>query len=77
MPIYNVIEYNDNYSKTSGILWQYCRNVPVVDDDGAITDFTEGNATTDPFNLKEKLMGQTGKNSTKKCWDNRTIKIFK
>ena len=53
MPIYNVIEYNDNYSKTSGILWQYCRNVPVVDDDGAITDFTEGNATTDPFNLKK------------------------
>ena len=67
MPIYNVIEYNDNYSRTSGILWQYCRNVPVVDDDGAITDFTEGNATTDPFNLKKKLMGQTGKNDTRKC----------
>ena len=36
-------------------------------DDGAITDFTEGNATTDPFNLKEKLTGQTDKNGTKKC----------
>ena len=25
MPIYNLIEYSDNYSKTSGILQQYCR----------------------------------------------------
>ena len=24
MPIYNLIEYSDNYSKTSGSLWQYC-----------------------------------------------------
>ena len=23
MPLYNVIEYNDNYSKISGSLWQY------------------------------------------------------
>ena len=25
MPMYNLIEYNDNYSKTSGSLWQYCK----------------------------------------------------
>ena len=23
MPIYNLIEYSNNYSKTSGILWQF------------------------------------------------------
>ena len=23
MPIYNLIEYNDNYSDTSGSLWQF------------------------------------------------------
>ena len=23
MPIYNLIEYGNNYSKTSGSLWQY------------------------------------------------------
>ena len=28
MPMYNLIEYNDNYSKTSGSLWQYCRDDP-------------------------------------------------
>ena len=26
MPIYNLIEYSDNYSKTSGSLWQYYKD---------------------------------------------------
>ena len=47
MPLYNLIEYCDNYSKTSGILIPYCRD--------AVTDFSEVNPT-DSFNLKEKLM---------------------
>ena len=25
MPMHNLIEYSDNYSKTSGSLWQYCK----------------------------------------------------
>ena len=28
MPIYNLIEYSDNYSKTSGSLWQYYKDDP-------------------------------------------------
>ena len=63
--MYNSIEYSDNYSKTSGILWQFCRYVPAVDANGAITDFNEANATTDLFNLKVKLTGQTDNNGTK------------
>ena len=27
MPMYNLIEYSDNYSKTSGSLWQYCKDM--------------------------------------------------
>ena len=65
MPMYNLIEYRDNYSKTSGILWQYCRDVPAVNDDDQILDFTEANTTTDSFNLKGKLTDQTGNNGTK------------
>ena len=65
MAMYNLIEYSDNYSKTSGILWQYCRNDPAVYDDGAITDFTGANAITDLFKIKEKITGQTGDNGTK------------
>ena len=28
---YNLIEYSENYSKISWILWQYCRNEQAVD----------------------------------------------
>ena len=28
MPMYNLIEHSDNYSKTSGSLWQYYKNDP-------------------------------------------------
>ena len=27
-PMYNLIKYSDNYSKTSGSLWQYCKDDP-------------------------------------------------
>ena len=30
MLMYNLIEYSDNYSKTSGSLWQYCKDIPAV-----------------------------------------------
>ena len=63
MPMYNLIEYSDDYSKTSGILFQYCRDVPAVDHNGAVTDLTEANAT-DTFNLKEKVTDQTGDKGT-------------
>ena len=28
MPMYHLIEYSDNYAKTSGRLWHYFRNEP-------------------------------------------------
>ena len=43
MPIYNLIEYSDNYSKTSGSLWQYCKDIPAVDNNNAIVNFAENN----------------------------------
>ena len=64
MPMYNLIEYKDDYSKTSGILFQCNSYVPAVDNNGAVTDFTEANVT-DSFNLKVKLTGQTGNNYIK------------
>ena len=53
MPRYNLIEYSDSYSKASGSLWQYCKDIPAVDDNGAIVDFNGANATNS-FNLKNK-----------------------
>ena len=58
MPMYNLIEYSDNYSKTSGSLWQYWKDIPAVDNNGAIVDFKGANAT-DSFNFWTKITGQT------------------
>ena len=34
MPMYNLIEYSDNYPKTSGSLWEYLRDKSALNDDG-------------------------------------------
>ena len=36
MSMYNLIEYSDNYSKTSGSLWQYCKEIPAINNNGDI-----------------------------------------
>ena len=52
----NPVIYNsdsDNYSKTYRSLWQYCKDIPAVNDNGAIVNFNGANAT-DSFNCKAK-----------------------
>ena len=58
MPMYNLIEYSDNYSKTSGSLWQYCKDIPAVNNDGDIVVFNGGN-DTDLLNFKSNIIGKT------------------
>ena len=38
--MYNLIKYSDNYSKTSGSLWQYHRDIQAVNNNGEIVDFS-------------------------------------
>ena len=58
----------DNYLKTSGILWQYCRDDPAIyATNSNIVDFNADNATTDLFKIKEKITSKTGNNDTKRC----------
>ena len=64
MPMYNLIEYRGNYSKTSGSLWQYCKDIPAVDNNNAVVNFNENNIT-DSFNIKAKMTGQTVDDGTK------------
>ena len=64
MPMYNLIEYSDNYSKTSGSLWQYCKDIPTVSNNSNIIDFAENNLA-DLVNFKVKITGRTGDNGTK------------
>ena len=56
--MYSLIEWNDNYSKTSGRLSQYCIEIPAINNEGAIVDLDGGNAT-DSFNFKTKITAQT------------------
>ena len=63
LPIYNLIEYNDNYSKTSGSLWQYRKDIRALNNNNAIIDFTNDNLT-DSFNFKVKMTCQTRDNGT-------------
>ena len=65
MPIYNLIEYSDNYSKTSGILWQYCGDEPALNANNAIVDLSEANDTTNLFKLKKIITGNIGDGGSK------------
>ena len=64
MPMYKLIEYSDNYAKTTGCLWQYCKDIPARNNDDEITEFTLVN-TTDSFKFKAKITGQTEDDGTK------------
>ena len=37
--MYNLIEYGNSYSKTSGILWQYYKAEPVLNNAGTLVNF--------------------------------------
>ena len=48
MPMYNLIEYSNNYSKTSGSLWQYYKDEP-----------NDNLANSESFKSKVKITGST------------------
>ena len=55
MPMYNLTEYSDNYSKTSGGLWQYYRDNP---NDNITQSYS--------FKYKIKITGKTHADDNKK-----------
>ena len=60
MPMYNLIEYSDNYVDTSGSLWDFKRH-EIVDNANLTNDY---NAPS--FKYKASLIGNTETNGTKK-----------
>ena len=46
MPMYNLIEYSDNYSDTSESLWQFKRDESPVTNDGNSDNVTAANSTS-------------------------------
>ena len=55
MPMYNLIEYSDNYVKTSGSLWQYYRDEP-----------NNNLANSELFKFKVRITRKTANNSNEK-----------
>ena len=64
MPMHNLIEYSDAYSKTSGSLQQYFRGEPALDNSDNIIDFPDVDNNSASFKFKQKLTGQTGSGGT-------------
>ena len=59
MPMYNLIEYSDNYSNTSGSLWQFKRD-EIIDN----ADLTNDN-NAPSFKYKASIISNTKNNGTK------------
>ena len=75
MPMYNLIEYSDNYQDSSATLYQYKRDEPPAN---LINNLTQVNSKS--FNYKIKLLGNpvhAGGRSKKKYKNCCTIKIVK
>ena len=65
MLMYNLIEYSDAYSKTSGSVWQYNKDEPALDNNNNIIDFPANNNNSISLKFKQQITGQIGNGSTK------------
>ena len=70
MPIYNLLAYSDNYSMTSGRLWNYYRdkvNGSANDNNGANNYRTnkDKTITSKSFEYKKNLIGRTPNNNSR------------
>ena len=52
--MYNLIEYSNAYSKTSGSIWQYERDEPAIDANGDIIDFPDNDNNNNSFKFNSK-----------------------
>ena len=73
MSIYSLKKCSDNYSKTSGILWQYCRDELAVNDDGQLLILLELILLLTRFLLNKK---QQNNNVTKHVQINVPLKYL-
>ena len=67
--LYNFIKYIDNYSDTSGSLWQFKRDVQPINNNGAAIDLNAENSLS--FKYKSNLIG----NNTDADGANRKKKV--
>ena len=63
MPMYNLIEYSKNYRKTTGSLWNYCRDEP---NSGAVGNINYSIKDSKSFNYKTSITGKLEDNDIEK-----------
>ena len=56
LPMYNLIAYSNNYSKTSGRLWKYYRDGP-----------SDNIANSESFQFKVEIIGKFSNVDNKQC----------
>ena len=62
MPMYNLTEHSDKYSKTLESWWHYHRDEPALNDAGTLDNFPSNSAS---FKFKQKITGSASDDSTK------------
>ena len=78
IPLYNLIEYSDNFPKTSESSWHNYRDEPFLNVNGTISDFPAHNNNIASFKFKTKVVGKVEENhDTKNVKIKSTFKIFK
>ena len=79
MPMYNLIEYSNNYADSSGSLYQFERDEPPINDAGNPNNVALDNSTS--FKYKSSLLGKAddadgNDRSLKKYKNSSAFKIF-
>ena len=69
MPMYNLLEYCDNYSMTLESLWNYCRdeiNDDEIENDNNLNKINNNKTTTSKsFKYKTKIIERTPNNTSR------------
>ena len=65
MPMYNLIEYSNNYPRFLVRLWQYNRSEVFLDVNDTIANFPPANNDSASFKFKEKITSKAADGGTK------------
>ena len=74
MPMYNLLEYSDNYADSSGSLYQFKRDESLMNDSGNLNNVALDNSTS--FKYKARLLGKaTDADGNKRSLKNTKIVV--
>ena len=73
IPIYNLIEYGDDLSDTSGSFWQFKRDEQPIDNNGTSINLNAENSSS--FKYKSNLIGNTNADGANRKKENVKIVV--